>query len=118
MILPPKVIHPTGEPEFTPKKTEISALIADTFNGKIHIEWDPQAPVTTLGQLAFFVQFLKTGHRFMPWVEDCPLHYTSPNAPKKSMSWDHLCCPFWLGIPVTPILREYKGIASMLLYWA
>ena len=83
MILPPKVIHPTGEPEFTPKKTEISALIADTFNGKIHIEWDPQAPVTTLGQLAFFVQFLKTGHRFMPWVEDCPLHYTSPNAPKK-----------------------------------
>ncbi len=48
MILPPKVIHPTGEPEFTPKKTEISALIADTFNGKIHIEWDPQAPVTTL----------------------------------------------------------------------
>ncbi len=38
MILPPKVIHPTGEPEFTPKKSEISALIADTFNGKIHIE--------------------------------------------------------------------------------
>ena len=45
MILPPKVIHPTGEPEFTPKKSEISALIADTFNGKIHIEWDPQAQV-------------------------------------------------------------------------
>ena len=48
MILPPKVIHPTGEPEFTLKKSVISALIADTFNGKIHIEWDPQAPVTTI----------------------------------------------------------------------
>ena len=83
MILPPKVIHPTGEPEFTPKKSEISALIADTFNGKIHIEWDPQAQVTTLGQLAFFIQYLKVGHRFMPWVEECPLRYTSPNAPKK-----------------------------------
>ena len=83
MILPPKVIHPTGEPEFTPKKSAISALIADTFNGKIHIEWDPQAQVTTLGQLAFFIQYLKTGHRFMPWVEECPLCYTSPNAPKK-----------------------------------
>jgi hypothetical protein len=59
MILLPKVIHPTGEPEFTPKKSEISALIADAFNGKIHIEWAPQAPVTTLGQLAFFIHFLK-----------------------------------------------------------
>jgi len=83
MILPPKVIHPTGEPECTPKKLEISALIADTFNGKIHIEWDTQAQVTTLGQLAFFIHYLKVGHRFLPWVEDCPLHYTSPNAPKK-----------------------------------
>jgi hypothetical protein len=83
MILPPKVIHPTGEPEFTLKKSVISALIADTFNGKIHIEWDPQAQVTTMGQLAFFIQYLKIGHRFMPWVEECPLRYTSPNAPKK-----------------------------------
>ena len=40
MILPSKVIRPTGEPEFTLKKSVISALIADTFNGKIHIEWD------------------------------------------------------------------------------
>jgi hypothetical protein len=38
MILPPKVIHPTGEPEFLLKKSVISVLIADTFNGKIHIE--------------------------------------------------------------------------------
>ena len=42
MILPPKVIHPTGEPEFTPKKSEISALIADNFNGKIDIEGIPR----------------------------------------------------------------------------
>ena len=42
-----------------------------------------QAQVTTMGQLAFFIQYLKMGHRFMPWVEECPLRYTSPNAPKK-----------------------------------
>ena len=113
MILPPKVIHPTGEPEFTLKKSVISALIADTFNGKIHIEWDPQAQVTTLGQLAFFIQYLKMGHRFMPWVDDCPLRYTSPNAPKKINVLGLLCCLFWLGIPVTRILRVYKGIVSM-----
>jgi hypothetical protein len=38
MILPPKVIHPMGEPEFTPKKSEISALIADTFNGRVEAQ--------------------------------------------------------------------------------
>ncbi|MDX1410503.1 MAG: hypothetical protein R3330_20275, partial [Saprospiraceae bacterium] len=26
---------------------------------------------------------MKLGHRFEPWVEDCPLHYLSNNAPKK-----------------------------------
>ena len=36
-----------------------------------------------MGQLAFFIQCLKTGYRFGPWVEDCPLIYTSPNTPKK-----------------------------------
>jgi hypothetical protein len=36
-----------------------------------------------LGQLAFFIQYLKMGHRFMPWVEECLLRYTSPNAPEK-----------------------------------
>jgi hypothetical protein len=51
MVLPPKVIHPNGDTEPKLKKREISALVADTFDGKIHIEWDPQAQVTPLGQL-------------------------------------------------------------------
>ena len=82
MILPLKVIHPTGEPKFRLKKSVIRALIANTYNGKIHIEWDPQAQVTTMEQLAFFIRYLKVGHRFMPWIEDRPSHYTSPKAPK------------------------------------
>ena len=45
------------------------------------MEWDPQAPVTPLGQLVFFAQFLQTSGRFERWVADCPWHYTSPNAP-------------------------------------
>ena len=43
MVLPPKVNHPKGGTELVLKKREISALVADTFDGKIHIEWDPQA---------------------------------------------------------------------------
>jgi len=65
------------------KKPEIVPLVADTFDGKIHIEWDSQAQVTPLGQLPFFIQYLKVGHLFEPWVDDCPLSYASNNAPKK-----------------------------------
>ena len=83
MVLPPKDTHPKGDAESNLKKREISALVADTFAGKIHIEWDPQAQVTPLGQLPFFIQFLKMGHLFEPWVNDCPLSYASNNAPKK-----------------------------------
>jgi len=83
MVLPSKTLHPTGETEISLRKREISTLVADTFDGKLHIEWDPQAQVTPLGQLPFFIQFLKVGHLFEPWVDDCPLHYTSNNAPRK-----------------------------------
>lgn len=52
----------------------------DTFGGRVHIEWNPSAAVSPLGQMAFFIEFLKTGGLFEPWVSDYPLHYTSPNA--------------------------------------
>lgn len=55
----------------------------DTYGGNVHVEWDPTGAVTALGQLPFFIHFLKTGNLFDPWVRDCPLAYTSPNAPHK-----------------------------------
>ena len=39
--------------------------------------------MTPLAQLPFFIQFLKLGCRFEPWVADCPLVYHSPNAPSR-----------------------------------
>ena len=65
------------------KALEAIAAGVETFAGKVHIEWDPTAAVTPIGQLPFFIEFLKLGHRFNPWVEDCPLHYVSHNAPQK-----------------------------------
>lgn len=59
------------------------AISVDTYGGRIHVEWDPQAAVTALGQLPFFIEFLKTADLFVPWVRDCPITYTSPNAPEK-----------------------------------
>src|SRR3978361_1544852 len=62
---------------------EVRSAIADTFAGRIHIEWDTTAPVTPFGQLAFFIDYLKQAGLFEAWVGDCPLWFTSPNAPKK-----------------------------------
>jgi hypothetical protein len=62
---------------------EVRSAIADTFAGRIHIEWDTTAPVTPFGQLAFFIDYLKQAGLFDAWVADCPLSFTSPNAPKK-----------------------------------
>ena len=57
--------------------------MADTFAGRVHVEWDNTATVTPLGQLPFFIEYLKQGGLFDGWVADCPLHFTSPNAPAK-----------------------------------
>ena len=55
----------------------------DTFAGKVQIKWSPGAAVSVLGLLPYFIEFLKTSGRFDKWVEDCPLYYTSANAPEK-----------------------------------
>jgi len=55
----------------------------DTVAGKVHVEWAPEEAVTPLGQLPFFIDYLKRAGLFDPWVADCPLDSTSPNAPAK-----------------------------------
>jgi hypothetical protein len=73
------VVHPSDEqPEVDPW-----SAIADTFAGRVHVEWDAEVPVTPLGQLAFFIDYLKQAGLFDARVADCPLVPTSPNAPTK-----------------------------------
>jgi len=84
MVLRPKTTHLKGESSPVPIKALDEAVEVDTFDGKLHIEWDPTAAVTPIGQLPFFIQFLKLGNRFEPWVKDCPLFYNSNNAPTKT----------------------------------
>ncbi len=53
----------------------------DTFGGPVSVEWDASSPLTPLGQLVYFAEFLKVSGRFDAAVGDCPLSYSSPNAP-------------------------------------
>jgi hypothetical protein len=59
-----------------------SRVAVDTFAGRIQVEWDPDAAVTPLGQLPFFIEFLKVSGLYEAFVADCPLQYSSPNAPE------------------------------------
>ena len=53
-----------------------------TPGGRIQVDWDTRDNATTMGQLAFFAEFLETTGLFERWVAQCPLHFSSPNAPK------------------------------------
>jgi hypothetical protein len=59
----------------------IPSLAVDMVGRRFHVEWDPLAPVTPLGQLVFFSQFLASSGLYSQWVAACPLRYTSPQAP-------------------------------------
>lgn len=80
-------IHPGGESKRAGDEAGEGLLAAgtslNTFGGKIQVRWMPEAAVSAFGQMAFFIEFLKTSGLFDALVNDCPLRYTSRNAPKK-----------------------------------
>ena len=91
MKLPDLPAHQNGEETEAKKKQNYDLIFSqndnkipvETFGGRVHVEWDPQSAVTPLGQLAFFIEFLKMGNLLEPWIEDCPLSWDSNNAPSK-----------------------------------
>jgi hypothetical protein len=81
--LPISCCHPLGDQPSIENPAWPAGVNLDTFAGNVHVEWDPSASMTPLGQLPFFIEYLKVSGLFDAFVADCPLHYTSPNAPKK-----------------------------------
>jgi hypothetical protein len=75
--------HPLGESQIAGNQPAEAVTSVDTFAGKVHVKWAPEAAVSSLGLMPFFIEFLKTSGLFDEWVEDCPLRYTSGNAPQK-----------------------------------
>jgi hypothetical protein len=76
-------IHPEGERPKEEIRSPEASLSLDTFAGKIQFRWAPDAGVSSLGQMPFFIEFLKMSWLFEDWVKDCPLEYKSPNAPQE-----------------------------------
>jgi hypothetical protein len=80
-IIPSNSNHPMGEIENELDKILNSdRSLCDTPGGTIHVVWDASQPVTPIGQLSYFIDFLKTANLYDHWIEECPLQRTSPNA--------------------------------------
>ena len=73
--------HPFGDRPLVEIDTGSDPVALDSFSGKLHVRWEPDEAVTPLGQLPFFIDYLKQADLFAPFVADCPLRFTSPNAP-------------------------------------
>lgn len=76
--------HPLGDSQSKAWIPLADSVTVDTFGGRIHVEWNPQAAVTPLGQLPFFIDYLHVSGLFDERVSRCPLQWTSPNAPTKT----------------------------------
>src|SRR5215475_203046 len=96
--------HRRGGQPSVDRKARPKGVTLDSWAGRVHVEWDPEAPLTPLGQAAFFIEFLKASGVFDALVADCPLDYTSPNAPNKRDV---------LGTAVLSMLSGHKRYAHM-----
>ena len=74
--------HPLGERSAGVQARLEKSVPVDSFAGKVEVRWAPEEAVTPLGQLPFFVDFLKQADLFDPFVREAPLQYSSPNAPR------------------------------------
>jgi hypothetical protein len=50
----------------------------------VHVEWDTEAALTQLGQLPFFIDFLKAAGLCDAFIADCPLEGRAP-APEPAL---------------------------------
>ncbi len=61
----------------------------ETFGGTLHVQGDPQAAVTPLGQLPFFIEFLQVSGLFERFVQQCPLTVIVRRNQLFRPSWSH-----------------------------
>src|SRR6202022_2637373 len=89
-------IPPEGEPETGEMQPPEAALSLDTFAGKVQFRWAPDAEVSSLGQMVFFIEFLKISGLFENWVKDC---YSTAvrTRPRSGMCWGRFCYRYWRG---------------------
>ena len=110
--------HPLGESQTKALIPLADPVSVDTFGGRINVEWNLLAPVTPLGQLPFFIDYLHVSGLFDKWVSSCPLQWTSPNAPAPIDVLGTELLSVLSGLGAMPIAMPYVAMVSIRRCWA
>lgn len=81
-IEPVKTAHPLGEPIGDPEHFPPPRRV-ETFGGPVQVKWEEDNGVSLHGPLTYFVEFLLETGLWQKLLDECPLTYSSPNAPTK-----------------------------------
>ena len=103
------MLHPCGEQLPVEVDAASGPVTLETFAGPVRVEWDASSPVTPLGQIIYFIEFLKVSGRFDALIGDCPLAYASPNAPAVR---DVIGTWVAVGVGRAPALCAHHGAAQ------
>ena len=76
-----ETVHPAGESKIALASAVESELVIDTPGGRYRASFDDRTPVSALGPLVFFAQYLQASGQFEALCRNAPLVYRSPNAP-------------------------------------
>jgi hypothetical protein len=83
------------------------SAIAETFAGRVHIEWDETVPVTPFGQLPFFFDYLKQAGLFDAWVARPARHCAAVGAGRPPALRTHHCAALRCSEPA--VARHAQG---------
>src|SRR6202049_4914209 len=110
-------VHPEGERETGEIQPPATGISLDTFAGKIQFRWAPDAAVSSLGQMVFFIEFLKISGLFEHWVRIA--RYSTPvrTRPRSGMCWGRFCYRCWRGTGAMRISARCEAMESIPSCW-
>jgi len=75
--------HPVGERPSEPLEYPAPHRV-ETPGGPVQVRWEEDPGISPHGALTYFIEFLQVSGIWKEFVDQCPLTYSSPNAPAKA----------------------------------
>jgi hypothetical protein len=102
----PGSIHPAGEQSSERIEYPLPHRV-ETPGGPMQVRWEEDPGISPHGMLTYFMEFLQISGIWQEFVDQCPLTYTSPNAPTKAEILGTILCSVLSGH------RRYAHISGM-----
>ena len=78
----PAALHPPGDADGE-RMAYPEPHRVETPGGPVYVRWEQDPDISGQGLLTYFIEFLHVSGLWADFVQQCPLRYTSPNAPTK-----------------------------------